>query len=379
MTQAQDRLANLPRAYVAKKQEVAEDLFLMWLRPDEPFRFKPGQYITIGTGGIERPYSIASAPYESLIELFIEYVQYGGKLTPLLWNLHVGDSVSMRPRAKGLFVFQPQFHHHLMLGTVTGVAPYVSMIRQALKDNIRGHHFYVMEGASHQDEFVYDSELERLAERMPELVTFVTTVSRPQAERNRSWNGPTGRVVVEEYMQRWSLPKEDTAIYLCGNPGIPRTAVAGHHLMLGTVTGVAPYVSMIRQALKDNIRANCSEPPLLRGMEGARHGWTSRKHQSWEIDYHAKAGSLHDSWQNDVQVDFHSSVVDYKKTFFIRSAYRNDPEFQVRNFQRVGDPLNEIRAPRRADAGTRDVRDDGEPSLGTGRAQPQLERSHRQG
>ena len=224
MTQAQDRLANLPRAYVAKKQEVAEDLFLLWLRPDEPFRFKPGQYITIGTGGIERPYSIASAPYESLIELFIEYVlpEYGGKLTPLLWNLHVGDSVSMRPRAKGLFVFQPQFHHHLMLGTVTGVAPYVSMIRQALKDNIRGHHFYVMEGASHQDEFVYDSELQRLAERMPELVTFVTTVSRPQAERNRSWNGPTGRVntLVEEYMQRWSLPKEDTAIYLCGNPGM---------------------------------------------------------------------------------------------------------------------------------------------------------------
>ena len=29
MTQAQDRLANLPRAYVAKKQEVAEDLFLL--------------------------------------------------------------------------------------------------------------------------------------------------------------------------------------------------------------------------------------------------------------------------------------------------------------------------------------------------------------
>ena len=166
---------------MAKKQEVAEDLFLLWLRPDEPFRFKPGQYITIGTGGIERPYSIASAPYESLIELFVEYVlpEYGGKLTPLLWNLHVGDEVSMRPRAKGLFVFQPQYHHHLMLGTVTGVAPYMSMIRQALRDNTRGHHFYVMEGASHQDEFVYDSELLRLAERMPDIVTFVTTVSRP--------------------------------------------------------------------------------------------------------------------------------------------------------------------------------------------------------
>jgi ferredoxin-NADP reductase len=97
MTEQQiDRLAKLPRATIAKKQEVAEDLFLLWLRPEVPFNFKPGQYITIGTGGIERPYSIASAPYEDMIELFIEHVlpEHGGKLTPLLWNQHVGPSTT---------------------------------------------------------------------------------------------------------------------------------------------------------------------------------------------------------------------------------------------------------------------------------------------
>lgn len=221
---ARDRLAKLPRAWVAKKQEVAEDLFVVWLRPEVPFQFKPGQYITIGTGGIERPYSIASAPYENLIELFIEYVlpEYGGKLTPLLWAQHVGESVSMRPRAKGIFTFQPQYHHHVMVGTVTGVAPYVSMIRQALREKVRGHHFFVLEGASHQDEFVYDSELERRAAELSDMITYVTTVSRPQAERNKSWAGPTGRVnlLVEEYLAKWSLPKDDTMIYLCGNPGM---------------------------------------------------------------------------------------------------------------------------------------------------------------
>ena len=35
----------------------------------------------------------------------------------------------------------------------------------------------------------------------------------------------------------------------------------------------------------------------------------------------------------------------YRKTFFVRSAYRNDPEFQVHQLsQRVGDPLDEIRS-----------------------------------
>ncbi len=80
------------------------------------------------------------------------------------------------------------------------------------------------------------------------------------------------------------------------------------------------------------------------------HGWNSRKHPAWEADYHGKAGSIgHDQWRNDVQVEFHAPFSDPKKTFFIRSAYRNDPEFQVYSLQQVGDPLNEIRAPRMID------------------------------
>ncbi len=224
MTEKVDRLAKLPKAWIVKKQEVAEDLFLVWLRPEVPFTFKAGQYITIGTGGIERPYSIASAPYEDLIELFIEYVlpEHGGKLTPLLWNQHVGEFVSMRPKAKGLFTFKPDYHNHVMVGTVTGVAPFVSMMREGIHERVRGHRFFIMEGASHQDEFVYDSELDRRADEFPDMITFIKTVSRPQAERNHSWNGPTGRVntLVEDYLAKWSLPKDDTLIYLCGNPGM---------------------------------------------------------------------------------------------------------------------------------------------------------------
>lgn len=222
--EARQRLEKLPKAWIAKRQEVSEDLFVLWLRPEEPFRFKSGQYITIGMAGIERPYSIASAPYEDMIELFVEYVfpEYGGKLTPHLWNAHVGDSVSMRPRAKGIFTFQPEFHHHVMVGTVTGVAPFVSMVRAAIHERSRGHHFYVLEGASHQDEFVYDTELAREATERPDLLTYVMTVSRPDAPRNRGWNGPVGRVntLVEEFLAKWSLPKDDTMIYLCGNPGM---------------------------------------------------------------------------------------------------------------------------------------------------------------
>ncbi len=224
MVQEKNRQAGLPKAWVVKKQEISDDLLLLWLRPEVPFAFKPGQYVTIGKDGIERPYSIASAPYEHLIELFVEYVlpENGGTLTPVLWSTPVGDHVSMRPRAKGLFTFQPEYHNHVMVATVTGIAPFVSMVRQHLKGCPEGQRFFIMEGASHQDEFGYDTEIQRLAEWYPERFTFVPTVSRPAEKRNHGWTGATGRVntLVEAYLEKWDLPKEDTMVYLCGNPGM---------------------------------------------------------------------------------------------------------------------------------------------------------------
>ena len=95
----------------------------------------------------------------------------------------------------------------------------------------------------------------------------------------------------------------------------------------------------------------CGKSSFLDGLH-TWYKWTSRKHQSWEVDYHVKTGSpVRDQWRNDVQMEFHSPEADptSKKTLFVRSAYRNDPEFQVQNLQRVGDPLDEIRVERMID------------------------------
>jgi len=217
-------LDHLPTAKIVKRQDFTRDLFLLWLETETPFTFKPGQYITIGARGLERPYSIASAPYEPLVEVFIEYVlpEYGGQLTPILWAQHAGDVVSIRPKAKGVFTFERKYRDHIMAGTVTGMAPYVSMIRQYLHDGDSGHRFFFMEGASHQDEFIYDKELAALAERHPEWITFIPTVSRPTEKRNATWKGRTGRVnaLVEEHLEMWGLSKDDTLVYACGHPGM---------------------------------------------------------------------------------------------------------------------------------------------------------------
>jgi ferredoxin-NADP reductase len=226
----------LPSATIVRRIDKTDDLFIIWLKPGIEFRFAPGQYITIGAGGIERPYSIVSAPYEPEIELFVEFVlpEHGGKLTPLLHAQHVGDVVTMRPRAKGLFTLRPDVTNHVMVATVTGIAPYVSMIRQFLHDRRTGANtaahprFFVLQGASHQDEFLYDSELQGLSSVHPEMIRFVGSVSRPQSERNAGWTGPAGRInlLIEEHLDQWRLPREDTLVYLCGNPGMIEDATA---------------------------------------------------------------------------------------------------------------------------------------------------------
>ena len=211
-----------PTATLIGRRDVTDDLMVINLAVSERFDFKPGQYCTLGLGPIERAYSIASAPYEKTLEIFVELVP-DGALTPKMWAMELGDTMSVRPRAKGIFVQDKTKHHHFMLSTVTGVAPSVSMVRQYLhegKDD--GHVFYIMYGASYVDELTYDSEFIKLTEHHPDIVKFVPTISRPTEARNSSWKGTTGRVntIAEEFLVKFNLSKDDTRVYACGHPGM---------------------------------------------------------------------------------------------------------------------------------------------------------------
>ena len=208
---------------IRRRQDVTEDLFLIWVDKPEGYTFKAGQYCTIGCCGIERAYSIVSAPHEESLELFVEVVPPpDGVLTPKLAELGVGDSVTMRPRAKGIFTFKPAMPNQLLVATVTGVVPYVSYLRDYLYRGGEGHRFFVLQGASYVDELTYENELRALAGEHPDLLTYVPTISRPAEERNRGWTGETGRVneIVERCVEELSLTPEDTLVYACGHPGM---------------------------------------------------------------------------------------------------------------------------------------------------------------
>ena len=214
-------IAKLPKAKIVSRADVTHDLMVIRLQPEVEFSFKPGQYCTLGLGSVERAYSIVSAPHEPELEIFVELVPLpDGVLTPPMWELRAGDSMSIRPRAKGIFTMDEEYRQHLMVATVTGIAPFVSMLRSYFRHGGTGHRFYVLMGASYQDEFTYKHELEDMAAEHPETLVYVPTVSRPSEKRNDGWAGVTGRVnnIVEEHLEKLHLEPESTLVYACGHP-----------------------------------------------------------------------------------------------------------------------------------------------------------------
>lgn len=207
------------KGIIKKREDLTNDLWKIWIEPEEKINFVPGQYCTVGYNDIERPYSIVSSPNEDLIELFVELVpQPLGNLTPLLYELNIGSEITLRKKPKGIFKFQSQFKNHIMVSTVTGVAPFVSMIR-SIDFTQTDYNIWVFEGASYIDEFGYLNELTSISQKNKK-VDFIPTCSRPNDPKNAQWKGKTGRVneIFNSICNLEKADKENTIIYACGHP-----------------------------------------------------------------------------------------------------------------------------------------------------------------
>ncbi len=215
------------RAKVIQRVDLSNDLWLIRVNPGGEFRFQAGQYATLGVQTasklVERPYSIVSSPYEKELEFFIELVPQGD-LTPCLYKLLVGDEMTLRKVAKGRFTLDTKsgHTHHLLLCTVTGVAPFISYVRTLFRDWKEGrfhgeHKLFLIEGASRSWEFGYREEMEQVATEVPWL-TYLPTVSRPWEDAD--WRGETGRVedLIRKYSDQWGCTPQNATGYLCGHP-----------------------------------------------------------------------------------------------------------------------------------------------------------------
>lgn len=206
-----------PPGTVIETVEVTSDVRILRVGRPAGFGFEAGQHTKLGaSGGKTNSYSIASAPHENHLEFCVELVP-GGRVTRALFALGPGDGVSLGSGGKGNFVLDETSNVHLMVATVTGIAPLRSMLRYARHRGIGGR-MIVAHGASHADELAYREELSALAASGE--ITYEPTVSRPDSPRNDGWTGRTGRVDPLAAELARDLDPGSTRVYAAGNPGM---------------------------------------------------------------------------------------------------------------------------------------------------------------
>ena len=224
-------------ATIAERIDLTPELAVFRIAPELPLEFRPGQFVSLGLeldGRIlHRPYSIASAPHEPLLEFFLELVP-GGALTPRLWDLAPGARLLMRPQAAGTFYLDQKtgqdtgqdtaISRHLMICTVTGIAPFASMVRKHADDLQHGRsdaklRFAMIHGASNAPELAYYRDEMAMLARQGWFV-YVPTISRPEA--NPDWCGETGRIedVLRKYSDNLGFDRTSAIAYACGHPGM---------------------------------------------------------------------------------------------------------------------------------------------------------------
>lgn len=188
---------------------------------DQARAFSAGQFFNLGLsiGGLDvrRSYSAASAPGAPL-EFFVSEVA-GGTLTPSIFSLNEGDTISLEDPALGFFVLAevPDARTLWMVATGTGLGPYISMLREGSVWN-RFERVNVVHGARHEYQFAYGQELRAMAAERKEL-TYVPVQS---GNDGRATDALAGRITttfaegrLEETVGAFDA---ESHMLLCGNP-----------------------------------------------------------------------------------------------------------------------------------------------------------------
>ena len=221
-----DIFADVYNATLVHRADLTSDLAYFRVKVDGPAApFMPGQYMTVGVVAdgrmLQRPYSVASAPSTADTqgyELFVRHVPVV-RFTTALWRLQVGHRMRMIG-PKGRFMLEPDdARTHLYVSTGTGIAPFISMIRETMAQG-KPRRTVLLNGCSFEDELGYREELEAWERDPAYRLSYVPTVSRPGDPRNAGWPGRTGRAeqVITDICKEFGLRSDKTVVYICGNP-----------------------------------------------------------------------------------------------------------------------------------------------------------------
>jgi ferredoxin-NADP reductase len=169
------------------------------------FEFTAGQRIRLIHGGLERDYSLASAPDNAALVLCIRQIA-AGRFSPLLSSTPIGTAFTFSG-PHGYFVFQASARPPVFVATGTGVAPFAAMARAGVSG------FTLLHGVRQAGERYYASLFRSKARR------YVACLSEEDPSEGGTFHGR-----VTDYLAS-HLEPDRYEFYLCGRAEMVRDVI----------------------------------------------------------------------------------------------------------------------------------------------------------
>ena len=209
-------------------------LFSFTTTRDSALRFSNGHFTMIGLRGengkpLLRAYSIASANYEEHLE-FLSIKVPDGPLTSRLQHIQVGDTiiVGKKPTGTLLIDYLLPAKRLYLLGTGTGLAPFMSIIRDP-ETYEKFEQVVLLHGVRQVQELAYHDYItqelpqhEFLGDIVKAQLLYHPTVTRePFKNQGRITEVLSGPVLTEQ-LGLPPLNREEDRVMICGSPEMLR-------------------------------------------------------------------------------------------------------------------------------------------------------------
>jgi NAD(P)H-flavin reductase len=202
-------------AKLIDKKQLSPGVYRLRLQTAEPLNYHAGQFINVRRhDGVMRSYSLASLPVEDdWLELHVKRMNNGVMSNWLVDEFTVGDSIDIEGPVGSCFYSSEMTGQPLLLvGTGTGLAPLIGIVRDAIHNNHAGA-IHLYHGAYSQEELYLDEALRELMTRMDNF--FYRSCIARNMPADMLQTGRVCDIALEDNPQLsgWQ-------VFLCGSPSM---------------------------------------------------------------------------------------------------------------------------------------------------------------
>lgn len=206
-------------AEVVAHEQRTRDLAVLWFRPDQPYPYEAGQYVSVETPWwprVWRSYSMANAPRkDNLLELHVRALDAGWVSHALVDRARMGDVIRLGHATGTMCADRTSTRDVVCIAGGTGLAPMKAIIEDMARWNWyrRVHLFF----GGRKPEDLYDLQAIHGLSRQHTWLTVVPAVS--EDDRYRGEQGLIADVALR-YGQ-WT----DHDVYIAGSPEMVRGTI----------------------------------------------------------------------------------------------------------------------------------------------------------